>query len=103
MSTDLAGKTFVITGANTGIGKVTATDLARRGAHVIIACRTPSKAQPVIDAIKKETGNDRIELVTLDLGDQSSVRSAAAAILAKNVPIHGLINNAGLVARGTTK
>lgn len=103
MSTDLAGKTFVITGANTGIGKVTATDLARRGAHVIVACRTPSKAQPVIDAIKKETGNDRIELVTLDLGDQSSVRAAAAAILAKNVPIHGLINNAGLVARGTTK
>jgi retinol dehydrogenase-12 len=103
MSTDLAGKTFVITGANTGIGKVTATDLARRGAHVIVACRTPSKAQPVIDAIKKETVNDRIELVTLDLGDQSSVRAAAAAILAKNVPIHGLINNAGLVARGTTK
>jgi len=103
MSTDLAGKTFVITGANTGIGKVTATELARRGAHVIVACRTPSKAQPVIDAIKKETGNDRIELVTLDLGDLESVRSAAAAILAKNVPIHGLINNAGLAARGTTK
>lgn len=103
MSTDLAGKTFVITGANTGIGKVTATDLARRGAHVIVACRTPSKAQPVIDAIKKETGNDRVDLVTLDLGDLESVRTAAAAILAKNVPIHGLINNAGLVARGTTK
>ena len=103
MSTDLAGKTFVITGANTGIGKVTATDLARRGAHVIVACRTPSKAQPVIDAIKKGTGNDRVELVTLDLGDLTSVRTAAAQILAKNVPIHGLINNAGLVARGLTK
>lgn len=102
MSTDLAGRTFVITGANTGIGRVTATDLARRGAHVIVACRTPSKAQPVVDAIKRETGNDRVELVTLDLGDQVSVRTAAATILAKDVPIHGLINNAGLVARGTT-
>ena len=103
MSTDLAGKTFVITGANTGIGKITAGDLARRGAHVIIACRTPSKAQPVIEAIKKDSGNDRVELVTLDLGDLASVRTAAAAIIAKNVPIHGLINNAGLAARGTTK
>ncbi|MBA3453761.1 MAG: SDR family oxidoreductase [Deltaproteobacteria bacterium] len=103
MSTDLQGKTFVITGANTGIGRVTATDLARRGAHVILACRTPSKAQPVTDAIKQETGNDRVELVALDLGDLSSVRSAAAEIVAKNVPIHGLINNAGLAARGQTK
>jgi NAD(P)-dependent dehydrogenase (short-subunit alcohol dehydrogenase family) len=103
MTQDLAGKTFVITGANTGIGKVTATELARRGAHVIVACRTPSKAQPVVDEIKRETGNDKVELVRLDLGDLSSVRTAAAEILAKNVPIHGLINNAGLVARGLTK
>ena len=103
MSNDLAGKTFVITGANTGIGKITATDLARRGAHVILACRSPSKAQPVIDEIKRATGNDRVELVALDLGDLASVRTAATEILAKNLPIHGLINNAGLAARGQTK
>ncbi len=103
MSNDLAGKTFVITGANTGIGKITATDLARRGAHVILACRSPSKAQPVIDEIKRATGNDRVELVALDLGDLASVRAAATEILAKNLPIHGLINNAGLAARGQTK
>jgi len=103
MSNDLAGKTFVITGANTGIGKITAAELARRGAHVILACRTPSKAQPVIDEIKRTTGNDHVELVALDLGDLSSVRAAATEILARNLPIHGLINNAGLAARGTTK
>ena len=103
MSNDLAGKTFVITGANTGIGKITATDLARRGAHVILACRSPGKAQPVIDEIKRATGNDRVELVALDLGDLASVRTAATEILAKNLPIHGLINNAGLAARGQTK
>lgn len=103
MSNDLAGKTFVITGANTGIGKITATDLARRGAHVILACRSPSKAQPVIDEIKRATGNDRVELVALDLGDLASVRAAATEIVAKNLPIHGLINNAGLAARGQTK
>jgi NAD(P)-dependent dehydrogenase (short-subunit alcohol dehydrogenase family) len=48
---DLAGKTYVITGANTGIGKITARELARRGAHVILACRSADKARPVVDEI----------------------------------------------------
>ena len=47
--TDLADKTFIITGANTGIGKITAAELARRGAHVILACRSKAKTEPVID------------------------------------------------------
>ena len=104
MSSDLASKTFVITGANTGIGKVTATELARQGAHVILACRSAAKTQPVVDAIKRETGNDRVEHVVLDLADLSSVRRCAEELLARNIPIHGLINNAGLAGhRGTTK
>lgn len=103
MAQDLASKTFIITGANTGIGKITAKELARRGAHVILACRSKDKTIPVIEEIKSETGNDQIEFVPLDLSDLASVRAAAEAILAKNVPLHGLINNAGLVARGTTK
>lgn len=103
MTTELSGKTFVITGANTGIGKITATDLARHGARMILACRSLGKTQPVIDEIKRETGNDNIEFVALDLGDLASVRTAAAEIIAKNLPLHGLINNAGLVARGQTK
>lgn len=102
-TTDLGGKTFVITGANTGIGRITAADLARRGAHVILACRSLEKTQPVIDAIKAETGNASAEFVALDLGSLDSVRTAANEISAKNIPIHGLINNAGLAARGQTK
>jgi len=101
---DLAGKTFVITGANTGIGKITARELARRGAHVILACRSLDKTQPVIDEIKKESGNDKIEFVALDLADLASVRRCAEDLLARKIPIHGLINNAGLAgSRGTTK
>ena len=101
---DLAGKTFVITGANTGIGKITARELAQRGAHVILACRSADKTQPVIDEIKRETGNDKIEFLALDLADLASVRKAADDLLARNIPIHGLINNAGLAGqRGTTK
>lgn len=102
--TDLAGKTYVITGANSGIGKITARELARRGAHVIIAARSADKTVPVIDEIKRETGNDQIEYVALDLADLASVRRCAEELLARDTPIHGLINNAGLAgSRGTTK
>jgi retinol dehydrogenase 12 len=103
MTNDLAEKTFIVTGANTGIGKITATELARRGAHVIVASRSAAKTNPVIEEIKRTAGNDQVELVQLDLGDLASVRRCAEAILARDIPIHGLINNAGLVARGKTK
>src|SRR5678816_600820 len=104
MSLDLADKTFVITGANTGIGKITARELARRGARIILACRSREKTQPVIEEIQRETGNDKVELVELDLADLASVRRCAEELLARKLPIHGLINNAGLAgARGTTK
>ena len=97
-------KTFIVTGANTGIGRVTATELARDGAHVILACRSKDKTDPVIDEIKRITGNDKVEFIQLDLGDLASVRACAKAILDRNIPIHGLINNAGLAGKhGKTK
>lgn len=101
---DLANKTFIVTGANTGIGKITALELARRGAHVILACRSKDKTEPVIEEIQRETGNKQVEFVELDLGDLASVRRCAEALLARNIPIHGLVNNAGLGGqRGMTK
>jgi dehydrogenase/reductase SDR family protein 13 len=101
---DLANKLFIVTGANTGIGKITARELARAGAHVLLACRSKAKTDPVIDEIKRETGNPNLEHVALDLGDLASVRACAEQILARNVPIHGLINNAGMAgSRGLTK
>jgi retinol dehydrogenase-12 len=104
MTQDLAGKTFIITGANTGIGKITALELARRGAHVVLACRSKPKTDEVIEQIKRETGNEQVEFVALDLADLGSVRSCAEALLARDLPIHGLINNAGLAGkRGTSK
>ena len=103
MTKDLANKTFIVTGANTGIGKVTALELARRGAHVILACRSQAKTEVVIDEIKRVTGNDQVEFIALDLGDLTSVRACAGALLARDLPIHGLINNAGLAARGLTR
>jgi dehydrogenase/reductase SDR family protein 13 len=104
MTDDLANKTFIVTGANTGIGKITARELARRGARVILACRSRDKTQPVIDEIVRDTGNKDVEFVELDLGDLASVRRCAEEIVARKIPIHGLVNNAGLAGqRGATK
>jgi retinol dehydrogenase 12 len=101
---ELTGKTFIITGANTGIGKITARELARQGAHVVLACRSREKTEPVVAELRGAAGHDRIEHVALDLGDLASVRACAAALLGRKLPIHGLINNAGLGGqRGLTK
>ncbi len=99
MAQDLAGKTFIITGANTGIGKITAKELARQGAQVFLACRSQSKTAPVVAEIKAETGNEQVEFIALDLSDLASVRACAETLLARAPKIHGLINNAGVVAK----
>ncbi len=104
MSRELAGRTAVVTGANTGIGRVTARELARRGARVVLACRTEAKAIPVIDEIREQTGHDQVEFLQLDLADLSQVRRAAAELLERVPAIHLLVNNAGLAGqRGVTR
>jgi NAD(P)-dependent dehydrogenase (short-subunit alcohol dehydrogenase family) len=100
--TDLSGKTIIVTGANTGIGRVTATELASRGAHVILACRSEDKTRPVLDEIAARGGS--AEFLALDLGDLGSVRRAAQTFLDSKRPLHVLINNAGLAGkRAVTK
>jgi len=99
----LAGQVALVTGANTGIGRVTARELARRGAHVFIACRSAQRAQPVVDEIRAATGSVTVELLSLDLGDLASVRACAQAFLARELPLHLLINNAGIAgAKGSS-
>src|SRR5689334_13913723 len=100
---DLDGRSFVVTGANTGIGKITSLELARRGARVVLACRSAEKTEPVIAEIAKATGNSAVEFAPLDLSDLDSVRKCAEGLIASGRPIHVLVNNAGLVARGATK
>lgn len=95
---DLSDKVCLVTGANTGIGAVTAKELANAGARVILACRSAERAKPVADAI-----GERAEIVELDLGSLASVRACAKDVLAKHPRIHVLVNNAGLAgARGQT-
>ena len=104
MSTDLKGKVFIVTGASTGIGRVVAQELAARGAHVILACRSEVRTAPVVEEIRRATGNEKVEFLPLDLADLASVRAAAAAFLSRRLPLHVLVNNAGMGGqRGLTR
>ena len=99
----LDGRTYLITGANTGIGRATAHELARRGGRVVLACRSEAKTAPVIDEIVADVGNEAVSFLPLDLADLSSVRRAADAVLDEGAPIDVLVANAGLAGqRGST-
>jgi len=101
--TPLAHQVALITGANTGIGRVTAVELARAGAQVVIAGRSLERTQPVLDAIRALPHATPARFVPLDLGRLQSVRECAAAFTALGLPLHLLINNAGVAgARGLT-
>lgn len=92
----MQGKTVLITGANSGIGKVTAAALAGMGASVILACRRPDAAQQAIAEIRREHPQAQLDFVALDLASLASVRRAAAEVMAKYPVLDVLINNAGL-------
>jgi retinol dehydrogenase-12 len=100
----VSGRTFLITGANTGIGRATAEDLARRGGKVFVACRSAQKGRAAVAEIAAATGNDAVAFLPLDLADLASVRDCVAEFLALEEPLHVLINNAGVAGtRGLTK
>jgi retinol dehydrogenase 12 len=103
--TDAAkGRTFLVTGANTGIGRATAAALARQGGRVYVASRSREKGEEAVAGIKASTGNEAVWFLPLDLADLDSVRACASAFLALGEPLHVLVNNAGVVrARGLTR
>ncbi|XP_029935166.1 retinol dehydrogenase 12-like [Myripristis murdjan] len=93
----LDGKTVLITGANTGIGKETALDLAKRGARVIMACRDMEKAQVAMKEIIEGSGSENVVCMKLDLSDSKSIREFAEAINRDEAKLNILINNAGVM------
>jgi retinol dehydrogenase 12 len=104
VTSDLAGRTFMVTGGNTGIGRATATALARRGGRVYLACRSPEKGRRAVADIVAATGSDAVAFLPLDLADLASVRRCAEQFLALGEPLHVLINNGGVAGqRGITR
>lgn len=94
---DQSGRTMVITGATTGVGRRVAVVLAGAGAHVVLACRDEAKADVVREQIKAATPDAKVSVVVLDLASLESVREAAKEIAAEHERIDVLINNAGVM------
>jgi NAD(P)-dependent dehydrogenase (short-subunit alcohol dehydrogenase family) len=91
----MRGKTVVITGANSGIGKQTALALSRMGAHVVLVCRHQQKGEAALDDIRRESGSSRLDLLVADISSLGSVRALASQIQQNYPRLDVLINNAG--------
>uniref|UniRef100_A0A7N8YN73 Si:dkey-73n8.3 n=1 Tax=Mastacembelus armatus TaxID=205130 RepID=A0A7N8YN73_9TELE len=92
----LEGKTAIVTGANTGIGKETAKDLAGRGVRVILACRDLAKGEQAARDIMREVNGANVVAWQLDLADTKSICQFAENIYNTEKELHYLINNAGV-------
>ncbi len=100
----MQGKVVLVTGANTGIGEVTARELAGAGAKVWLACRNEGRAREAMARIREVHPEADLHFLALDLSDLGSVRNAADAFLESQERLDVLINNAGLAGqRGQTK
>jgi len=93
--TNLRNKVVLITGANQGIGRETALELARRGADTVLVCRNAAKGQAVVDDITR--GGGKASLIVADLASQAEVRHASAEFRSKHDRLDVLINNAGVL------
>ncbi len=92
----LSQQTFVVTGANSGIGRAMAARLGAQGATVLMVCRNRQKAEEAQAALRREAPRGRFELVLCDLAELSGVRRAAEELLRLAPRLDGLVNNAGL-------
>ncbi|MET9250913.1 oxidoreductase [Nonomuraea sp. NPDC003709] len=91
---DQTGRVAVVTGANSGIGYVTARELASRGAYVVLACRDPERGQAALTRMRGEVPGARVDLRRVDLGNLASIREFAAGWDRGRIDL--LVNNAGV-------
>ncbi|HKF65723.1 MAG TPA: SDR family oxidoreductase [Vicinamibacterales bacterium] len=91
----MTGKTCIVTGANSGIGKETALGLARMGAFVVLVCRNEEKGRQALEDIRRETGSSQLDLQIADMSSFESVRALAAQVHQQYRRLDVLINNAG--------
>jgi NAD(P)-dependent dehydrogenase (short-subunit alcohol dehydrogenase family) len=92
---DMSGKVCLVTGCSSGIGKVTAAELAKMGASVVMVCRNRSKGEAVQAEIRSATANASVDLIIADLSSMAEVRRVADEFMQRHSSLHVLINNAG--------
>ncbi|KAL2467955.1 NAD(P)-binding Rossmann-fold superfamily protein [Forsythia ovata] len=97
MQARIEGKNCIITGANSGIGYATAEGLASRGATVYLVCRNKERGEAALSKIQTVTGNKNVHLEVCDISSISDIKSFASRFSSKDVPVHILVNNAGLL------
>lgn len=94
----LSGKTIVITGGNTGLGKATAVKMASLGANTVLLCKSKSRGEDAVEEIKKLSGNNKVSNIQLDLSSLESIRKGASELRNHVDNIDVLVNNAGVMA-----
>ncbi|XWS24913.1 hypothetical protein CRYUN_Cryun27aG0025700 [Craigia yunnanensis] len=97
MQIRIEGKNCIVTGANSGIGFATAEGLASRGATVYMVCRKKERGEAALSKIQSSTGNPNVHLEICDLSSINEIKSFASIFSSKDVPVHVLVNNAGLI------
>lgn len=95
LDVDVSARTFMITGANSGIGKDTAVCLAKKGATVHMVCRSETRGEEARKEVTEITGNDKVKLHILDMSQPRKVREFVEKFVSSSEPLHVLINNAG--------
>ncbi|OKP97383.1 SDR family oxidoreductase [Paenibacillus sp. P46E] len=93
----MLGKTVLVTGGNSGMGLATSIEMARRGAAVIMACRSRQRGEEALGEVKRQSGSDNIRLMLCDLASFKSIRAFAEEFKAGYPVLDVLINNAGVV------
>jgi NAD(P)-dependent dehydrogenase (short-subunit alcohol dehydrogenase family) len=94
MKYTLEGKTVIVTGANAGIGKAAAIQLAQQGACVVVMSRNAERGEKAVQDIRSASGNERVELILVDMASQHSVHSAVQEFLSRHSRLDVLIHNA---------
>lgn len=103
MNYDLTNKTIIITGANSGIGKAAAIQLAKLGANVVMLCRNQERGGQALQDVRLASKNGHVELILVDMSSQTSVRNAANEFLSKHRRLDVLIHNAANFDHRQTK